>query len=104
MAKTKLTRKERILRLVQRLPDDVTYAEVIDRLDTLKDIEVGLEQIERGEYITHEELEKKLREEGWLDEPDSSGPKKRSKLSTESAASSATATPRRRRARSQTGS
>jgi hypothetical protein len=63
--------------MVQKLPDDVTYDDLIDRLDTLKDIEIGIEQIERGEYITHEELEKKLREEGWLDEPESSGPKKR---------------------------
>src|SRR5688572_22910583 len=100
MARTELTRKELILRMVQKLPEDVSYDHVMYRLDVMKAIEIGIEQIERGEYITHEELEKKLREEGWLDEPDSSGVQKRNKTSKKSATASASATPRSRRGRS----
>lgn len=51
-----MTRKERILRMVQRQADDVTYAEVIDRLYLMNDIEIGAEQIARGEVIPHEQV------------------------------------------------
>jgi hypothetical protein len=87
MARKDVTRKELILRMVQRLPDDVTYARVIYHLDVMNAIETGIEQIERGEFITHEELERQLREKGWLDAPASSGPKKRGKTSIASSAS-----------------
>lgn len=104
MAQTALTRKELILRMVQKLPDDVTYDRVMYHLSVMKDVEISLEQIERGEYITHEELEKQLREKGWLDEPDSSGPQKGKKTSTESSVPSVSAAPRSRRGRSRSGS
>ncbi len=103
MARKDMKRKELILRMVHKLPDDVTYAQVIHHLDTMKAIETGIEQIERGEYITHEELERQLREKGWLDEPDLSGPNKRGKTSTDSSGSSADATPRKRRGHSRAG-
>src|SRR5947209_3104494 len=76
MARTELTRKEQILRMIQKLPDDVTYDRVIYHLDVMKSIEIGLEQIERGEVIDHDELVQKWKDEGWLDEgePASSGP------------------------------
>jgi hypothetical protein len=103
MARKETTRKELILRMLQKLPDDVTYDRVIYDLSVMRDIEIGLEQIERGEYITHEELVRDLRAKGWLDEPASCGPPKRKKTSKKSSASSATATPRARRGRSQAG-
>jgi hypothetical protein len=103
MAQSELTRKELILRMVRRLPDDVTYDRVLYHLGVMKAVETGIEQIERGQYITHEELEKKLTEEGWLDEPSSSGPTKRNKTSKKFAATSAAATPRKQRGRSRAG-
>jgi Mg-chelatase subunit ChlI len=102
MARTELTRKELILRMIEKLPDDVTYDRVMYHLDVLKAIETGIEQIEKGEYITHAELEQRLREKGWLDEPDSDGPQKPRKTSKKSSASSAAVTPRGRRGRSPT--
>ena len=90
-----MTRKEQILRMIAKLPDDVSFDKVIYHLDVLKSVEISLEQIARGEVITHEELEKKLRDEGWLDEPKSSGPKKPKKTTRKSSATSGTATRRK---------
>jgi hypothetical protein len=102
MARKRLTRKELILRMIQKLPPEVTYDQVMYHLSVMKDVEVALEQFERGEYITQEELERRLREKGWLEEPDSNGPQKPNKTSKESSASSAGATLRGRRGRSRT--
>ncbi len=98
-----MTRKEKILRMIQKLPDDVSFDKVIYNLDLMKAVEISVAQIARGEYITHEDLEKELREKGWLDEPKSTGPKTRAKTSTASSASSAAATPRKRRGSSRAG-
>jgi len=51
-----MTRKELILRMVGRLPDDVTYQRVMYHLGVMRAIEVGEEQIARGEVIDHDEL------------------------------------------------
>jgi hypothetical protein len=60
---TAMTRKERILSMVQRQADNVAYADVIRRLMDMQDIEIGLEQIERGDVIDHDELFKRLEQE-----------------------------------------
>jgi hypothetical protein len=51
-----MTRKELILRMVEKLPDDVAYDRVIYHLDVMRAVEEGTAQIERGEGIDHEEL------------------------------------------------
>jgi len=43
-----MTRKEKILRMIQKMPDDVTYERVIYNLDTMQALEVADEQIARG--------------------------------------------------------
>jgi hypothetical protein len=51
-----MTRKEQILGLVNRLADDVSFDQVIYHLNVMRDIEVGMEQIQRGEVIDHDEV------------------------------------------------
>ena len=101
-----MTRKEQILRMVGKLPDDVSYERVIYQLDLMKSIEISIEQIERGEGIPHEEFMAELRAKGWLDDdtPDSSGPPARKRKSKRYAAKSAPATTREQRESSSTES
>ena len=75
-----MTRKERIARVLQRLPDDTTYEQVIHEMIVLRDIEIGLEQAARGEGTEHEEFMKELLADPCL-ETKSSGPLKRKKIS-----------------------
>jgi hypothetical protein len=104
MARTESNRKELILQMVQKLPDDVTYDRVMYHLEVMRDIEIALGQLDRGEGIPHEEFVAELRAKGWLDDaPESSGRRARKKTSRKSAAISAAATTRARRARSSNG-
>jgi hypothetical protein len=58
-----MTRKERILNFVQKLPDDVSYDRVLYHVGVMKAIEAALIESERGEGIEHEELFRRLLKE-----------------------------------------
>jgi len=51
-----MTRKEQILRMIEKLPDDVTHEEVMYHLDVLQAIEEGQRDMEEGRVIDHDEL------------------------------------------------
>ena len=51
-----MTKKDKILAVVESLPDDVSYDDAIERLDLLRRIELGLAQADRGEVVDHDEL------------------------------------------------
>ena len=55
-----MTRKERILNFLQKLPDDVSYDRVLYHVGVMKAIEEALVESERGEGIEHEELFRRL--------------------------------------------
>lgn len=57
-----MTAKEEILRLLEALPDDVTLEDVLERLIVLYDVQQGLEQLDRGEVIPHEEAKRRIRQ------------------------------------------
>jgi predicted transcriptional regulator len=59
-----VTRKQQILQTLASLPDDASIEEAIDRLSVLAAIERGMQQIEAGEGITHEEAKRRLAK--WL--------------------------------------
>lgn len=82
-----MTRKDLILRMVQRLDDDVPYERVIYQLGVLKGVEIGLEQAERGEGTEHEEFMAQLLEEEWQ-ESASSGRRTPKKTSAKSGSGS----------------
>jgi hypothetical protein len=68
-----MTRKERILNMLNRLKENVTFDEVIYHLVVMRDIEIGLEQADRGEGTEHDELFRRLEKEWQEDELKSSG-------------------------------
>ncbi|MFO0968211.1 MAG: hypothetical protein U0793_21860 [Gemmataceae bacterium] len=81
-----MTRKRQIIDMIQRLDDDVSYDRVMYHLAVMKGIEIGLEQVERGEVIEHEEVFRQLEEE-WR-ESDLFGHPKRRKTSGKSGTTS----------------
>ncbi len=51
-----MTTKQKILRMIEKLPENVSYDRVLYHVHTMKKIEIGLQQAERGEVIDHDEL------------------------------------------------
>ena len=59
-----MTEKDEILALIERLPDDATIEDAIERLVVVYKVQHGLEQLDRGEGIPHDEAKKRIRQ--WL--------------------------------------
>lgn len=59
-----MTAKEEILGVMQSLPDDATIEDALERLIILYKIQHGLEQLDNGEGIPHEEAKRRIRQ--WL--------------------------------------
>jgi len=55
-----MTIKERIVQAVNSLPEDTSYTDAIERLNLLRKIEIGLQQADQGDVISHEEFMKEL--------------------------------------------
>ena len=56
--------KQLALESIQRLPADVSLESIAERLEFLAGIRKGLDQIERGETVPHEEVKRQLA--SWL--------------------------------------
>ena len=52
--------KERILKAVEELPDDVTLEEAIEKLCFLAKVERGLKQADEGKTVSHHEVKDRL--------------------------------------------
>lgn len=59
------TAKQEVLELLERLPDDVSMDTVLAELHFKASVMRGLEQADRGEGISHEELKANLK--AWLE-------------------------------------
>jgi len=55
-----MTVKNKIIGMLQRLPDDIDYDRAIESIFVLRRIEVGLQQADRGEGTDHEEFMREL--------------------------------------------
>lgn len=55
-----LTAKQKILQVMERLPDDTTLEDAIERLCFLAKVEEGLRQSERDEVLSHDEVKQRL--------------------------------------------
>jgi len=55
-----MTQKEMVLDAIRELPDDASVRDIADRLEFLAAIQIGLDQLDRGEGIPHEEVKKQL--------------------------------------------
>ncbi|HEV7474973.1 MAG TPA: hypothetical protein VGN90_13050 [Pyrinomonadaceae bacterium] len=59
-----MTEKEMVLKTVSALPDDCTIDEIADRIEFLAAVQKGLDQLDCGESIPHEEIKRQLA--SWL--------------------------------------
>jgi hypothetical protein len=59
------TTKEAVIEMIQRLPDDVTVADIMAELYLRQKVDEGLRQLDASEGIYHEDAKKRLAP--WLD-------------------------------------
>jgi predicted transcriptional regulator len=52
--------KEQVIELVTAMPDDATVEDVMEELFFKLQVDDGLAQLDRGEHISHEEVERRL--------------------------------------------
>lgn len=57
--------KEDLLEMIQKMPDDVTIDDVMAELYFRDQVEAGLEQLDNGEGIAHEDV--KERHSQWIE-------------------------------------
>ena len=56
--------KTKELKAIKQLPDEFSIDEMIDKMILLEKIEIGIAQAERGEVISHEDVQKEI--DKWL--------------------------------------
>ena len=55
-----MTEKEIVLKTIRELPDDCSIDEIADRIEFLAAMQKGLDQLDCGEGIPHEEIKRQL--------------------------------------------
>jgi predicted transcriptional regulator len=61
-----MSQKELVLDAIQELPDDASIDQIADRVEFLSAIPKGINDIDRGDTVPHEEIKKQLA--AWLTE------------------------------------
>lgn len=61
-----MSQKELVLEAIQELPDDATIDQIADRVEFMAAIQKGIDDIDRGDTVPHEEIKKQLAT--WLTE------------------------------------
>ena len=59
-----MTEKEMVIKAVRELPGDCSIDEIADRIEFLAAVQKGLDQLDRGEGIPHDEIKRQLA--SWL--------------------------------------
>ncbi len=59
-----MTQKELVLDAISELPDDASLDEIADRIEFVAAVQRGLEQLDRGEGISNDEIKKQMA--SWL--------------------------------------
>lgn len=59
-----MTAKESVKDLIEKLPDNVNYEDIIAEIYFKHQVENGIAELDNGKGISHEEVKKKL--EKWL--------------------------------------
>ena len=60
-----MSTKEAVIAMIQRLPEDVTVPDILTELYFRQLVDEGLEQLDAGKGVPHEEARKQLGK--WLD-------------------------------------
>ncbi len=59
-----MTEKEIVLETIRALPDNCSLDEIAERIEFMAAVQKGLDQLDNGEGIPHEEVKKQLA--SWL--------------------------------------
>ena len=59
-----MTEKEIVLETIRALPDDCSLEGIAERIEFMAAVQKGLDQLDRGEGIPHDEVKKQLA--SWL--------------------------------------
>ena len=59
-----MTEKEIVLETIRALPDNCSLEDIAERIEFMAAVQKGLDQLDRGEGIPHEEVKKQLA--SWL--------------------------------------
>ena len=59
-----MTKKEIVLETIRALPDDCSLEEIAERIEFMAAVQKGLDQLDRGEGIPHDEVKRQLA--SWL--------------------------------------
>jgi len=59
-----MTEKEIVLETIRALPDDCSLDDIAERIEFMAAVQKGLDQLDKGEGIPHEEVKKQLA--SWL--------------------------------------
>lgn len=55
-----MSQKELVLEAIQELPDDALIDQIADRVEFIAAIQKGIDDIDRGDTIPHEEIKRQL--------------------------------------------
>ena len=55
-----MTVKEQVLEVITRMPDDSSLDDIGYKLYVIESVQKGLEELDRGDYLTHEQAREKL--------------------------------------------
>ena len=70
MTKNKI--KESVINLLDKLPDDTNYEDIIAEIYFKKQVEEGIEQLDKGQSLSNEDVKKRM--EKWLKQKKLFGP------------------------------
>jgi predicted transcriptional regulator len=59
-----MTVKDKVLEVITRMPDDSTFDDIAYELYVMQSVQKGLEELDSGDYLTHEQAREKLQK--WL--------------------------------------
>jgi predicted transcriptional regulator len=54
----KMTNKELVIRAMEDLPDEATFEDILERIETLAAIREGQADIDAGRFVTNEEMKR----------------------------------------------
>jgi len=55
-----VSQKEIVLDVISELPDEVSLEQIAERIEFLAAIQKGMDQLDRGEGVPHEEVKRQL--------------------------------------------
>jgi len=58
------TIKKKVIETIKKLPDDANYDDIMESIYIQQMITKGIEQLDNGEFISHEDVKERFRE--WL--------------------------------------